>query len=130
MRNLNKNTFEVPRRPEPMCFSVRVKSDGGGRYGYYPLGEELREYEYLKRMASRALAEKIFENCQLFEIQNLGFEGVVLQMELTVSDRGTYENYTQVAKAEGREAGRIEAVRQMAASLPWGLAEATTEYYE
>lgn len=89
-----------------------------------------RIFDDLKRAAAHELADFIFAKCKFFEVPDLMGDDLKLQIELTINDRGAYENWLPVVEQRGKAAGERQAVKRMVDSLPYGLADAAREFYE
>jgi hypothetical protein len=119
-----------PEQPEPMNFAFdRCVSRDDLRF-CRTVEERNRLFEGLKRYAAGCLADHIAKHCKWFERSYPMDDGLRLRLELTISDRGAYENWVPVAEARGSARGKEQAIREMVASLPYGLADAAREYYE
>jgi len=119
--------YEPPKRPIAETFTYQHILD------WMEL-ERLRDdkgfVRYLKRHMAHSLADMIIEKCQLFQMPEM-YElarGTPIRMELTINDRGAYENIIpherDVAKREGVKIG-AERVEK---SLPYGFE--LNQFYE
>lgn len=127
---LRPKEIRNPTPPAPMNFAVRQVADERDLRMARSLEDRQSLFDRMKRHAAHKLADHIFEHCKFFEVPDLMSRNLLLQLELTISDRGAYENYLPVARQQGRAEGRAQAIKQMVESLPYGLADATTEFYE
>lgn len=132
IQNYHLRPIEIlrPERPEPLNFAVREIADAFELRMARTPEERGRVFERLKSQAAGKLAKFIFGNCKFFEVPDLMSNDLKLQIELTINDRGAYENYLPVAEQQGEAKGRAMAVKQMVESLPYGLADAAAEFYE
>jgi hypothetical protein len=95
--------IDRPHRPEPMNYAVRHTLT---RFDIDHLQRSPEAFaQDLKRYMAQKLAAHLVENCSLFEIPDCAHEGMTVQMEVMLNDRGAYENYNLVAKDEGRREG-------------------------
>lgn len=119
-----------PQKPKPLSFAVRkVAEDFELRMARTPLDRQ-RIFDRLKNQAAHELARLIFENCKFFDVSDVMSNDMKLQLELTINDRGTYENWLPITEQQGKAEGRKQAVIEMVESLPYGLADAAAEFYE
>lgn len=118
-----------PERPAPMNFAFRRAVDW--RELSFCRTQEEREmlFTRLKRYAAGALAEHIAQHCKWMERTMPTDGSMLLQLELTIQDRGAYENWLPRAREEGRKDGWNAAMNAATKSLPYGLADAATEFY-
>lgn len=119
-----------PQAPAPFTVAVREIADAFELRMARTPQERGQVFERLKRNACQKLAVHLFQNCKFFEVPNLMSDDLQLQIELTVSDRGAYENWLPVAEQRARREGERKAVARMVESLPYGLADAAREFYE
>lgn len=124
MRNMSEAFIrELPERPISEVFAYRRVVEP---YEFKVFKSDPGYLKSLKHHMARALAEMIVDKCQLFELPS-DMEinrGVPIQMECTINDRGTYENWLPVARGEGWKEGRKHALE----SLPYGVEPGL--YYE
>jgi hypothetical protein len=95
--------IDRPHRPAPMNYAIRHVLDRRDIELMRLSPEAFRQR--LKRYMTEKLAAHLVENCSLFEIPEYAHEGMAVQMEVMLNDRGAYENYIPVAKDEGRREG-------------------------
>lgn len=121
-RELSQVWAPVPKRPEPLTLRVRVQL---GRWMVADLQrdpEKLRKI-VIRRMAGQ-LADEIAAKCLPFDVESLFNREPVVEMELAINDRGSYEHWLP----HERRAGHKEGVTQERARLPYGLE--AERYYE
>lgn len=84
----------------------------------------------IKGRASRELADHIIEKCHLFEIPSFVElrGGVPVRMELTINDRGAYENLIPRERADARKEGIDIGASRVTKSIPYGFEP--NAYYE
>lgn len=123
--------YEVrnPDRPQPMNFAFRETVDHRQLSFCRDMDDRRRLFDDLKRRAAHALAQHIAKHCKWFDASPPTYGELAIQLELTISDRGSYENWLPVERQAGRREGREQALKQCAESLPYGLAEAAMEFY-
>ena len=73
--------------------------------------------ERIKSDLSHDLANNIIDKCQLIEFPEVFKEGAVVRLELSINDRGRYENWLPIARDEGKK----EGIKQAIENLPYGL---------
>lgn len=129
-RDLMPLEIRRPDRPESMNFAFRKSVDPESLYFARSADDRQRLFDRLKWDAARALADHIAKHCKWFDRSTPMNRDMAIQIELTINDRGAYENFFPVAKQEGRKEGWASAMRAAAESLPYGIADAATEYYE
>jgi hypothetical protein len=122
--------IQNPEPPRPINFAFQRAVDPFELSLCRDHNDRRRLFDSLKRKASAALADHIAEHCKWFDIPAPERRGMVLQLELTISDRGAYVNYSRVARDEGFRDGWSRAQATCAASLPYGIADAAQEFYE
>ena len=121
--------YEPPKRAEPKVFVYQRVLDRN-ELEYLRRGLEVDYVKYIKRDMARALADHIFKECQVFQIPGMQelMQGYPIRMELTINDRGTYENLIpqaeRVARSVGIKAGKDEVKR----TIPYGFEP--EQYYE
>lgn len=122
-----------PARPEPTLFAfdegvdqheLAIARRHEGQEGVDRL------FERLKRKAAQRFAEHIANHCQWFEVKDAMSRELRLRLEVTLSDRGSYENWLPVAEHRGRHLGWKQAMQACTESLPYGMADAAREFYE
>lgn len=121
--------YEPPKRAEPKVFVYQRVLDRN-ELRHLKTGSEVDYIQYIKREMAHKLADHIFKECQVFqipEVQEL-MQGYPIRMELTINDRGTYENLIpqaeRVARSAGVKAGKDEVKR----TIPYGFEP--EQYYE
>jgi hypothetical protein len=121
--------IQFPEQPAPLNFAFRDRIDQR-RLAWCRSPEE-REVMFrdMKHRASHALAKYIAEHCKWFERPSFLGPEMELQIELTISDRGAYENLVPGARLAGKREGHTLAMKQCAESLPYGLADAAVDGY-
>lgn len=119
-----------PLPPESLVFACREIADAFELRMARTPEERGRVFERLKKQASRKLAAFVMENCKFFEVPDLMSDDMRLHIEVTINDRGAYENWLPVAEQRARREGERKAVTRMVESLPYGLADAAREFYE
>jgi hypothetical protein len=79
--------------------------------------------QYLKKRMAVAIAEMMVEKCELFELPDIAalHHGVPIQMEVTVNDRGAYENLLPMEREHGRQEGVKEGRQRVLEALPYGI---------
>ena len=119
--------YEEPKRPKTEVFSYEHRLDP------YELEATRHRNDFkvwLKRRMANELAEHIIDKCQLFRMPDMRDleRGIPIRMELTINDRGTFENaryaIEDAAKRQGVKTG-IESVKK---SMPYGFE--LDQYYE
>lgn len=129
-RDMMPEEVRHPERPEPINFAYRERVDFGDMRDPTDPRERHEHFERLKRNAANKLANHIAMHCKWFDMRDpLAGGDVVLQLELTIADRGAYENWLPNERGAGKREGYAAAMKQAAASLPYGLADAATEFY-
>ena len=119
--------YQEPKRPKTEVFVYQHVLDP---FEVECLRHRPEFVESLKRMMAHKLADHILETCQVFEIPEFRAleRGVPIRMELTINDRGTFENaryaIEDAAKRQGVKTG-IESVKK---SMPYGFE--LDQYYE
>ena len=88
--------------------------------------------DYLRRMAASELADAILEHCAFFHKDwfDVTDPDPRVRIELTVNDRGTYENMIPNERREAADQERVRTTKRLTESLPYGLAEAAQDFYE
>ena len=90
--------------------------------------------ESIKRQMTHALAAFIINKCQLFQMTKMHDleRGIPIRMELTINDRGAYENIIPReradAKREGIKVGIEVGIERVKRSMPYGFE--LDQYYE
>lgn len=90
--------------------------------------------ESIKRQMAHALVDFIINKCQLFQMPKMHDleRGIPIRMELTINDRGTYENALPRAREkafqEGLKMGIEMGIEEVIGSLSYGLEP--DQYYE
>ncbi len=121
--------YEPPKRAEPKLFVYQRVLDKHELRHLRP-GGEIDYIQYIKRDMADKLADHIFRECQMFQIPGVPelVQGYPIRMELTINDRGTYENLIphaeRVARSVGVKAGKDEVKR----TIPYGFEP--EQYYE
>jgi hypothetical protein len=104
-----------PTRPEPINLAIRHVINW-------------REFEFRKHdpediartvkhyMVSK-LSAALMERLQPFIVESMTGDGMVYQMEVMLSDRGTYERWLPVENEAGRRQGKKEVLD----ALPYGM---------
>ena len=124
--------FEIrhPERPEPLDFAFDRCIPWEELRFCRTQEERERLFKDLKRMAAHQLAQHIAKHCKWFD-RGMQLDGSMrLTLELTINDKGAYRNWIPQAEQEGRKEGWASAMREAARSLPYGLADAASEFYE
>jgi len=121
--------YEPPKRAEPKVFTYQKVLDRNELQHLSRRGE-VDFIRYIKQGMARALADHIFKECQVFQIPEMRelMSGYPIRMELTINDRGTYENLIpqaeRVARSNGIKAGATAVMR----TIPYGFEP--EQYYE
>jgi hypothetical protein len=111
--------IDRPHRPEPMNYAIRHTLT---RFDIEQLQRSPEAFaQTLKRYMTQKLAAHLVESCSLFEVPELAYEGMSVQMEVMLNDRGAYENYIPVAKREGRDEGWKAAREAERMARPYGM---------
>lgn len=119
-----------PQAPQSLNFAVReIAEEFELRMARTPQERE-QVFERLKQRAAYKMADYLFKNCKFFEVPDLMSRDLKLQIEITIEDRGAYENWIPVAEQRGKALGRKQAIKEMVESLPYGMADAAREFYE
>jgi len=119
-----------PERPAPMNFAFRRAIDRHELRFCRSVEEREALFTRLKRYAAGALAEHIAAHCKWMD-RSFPMDGsLLLHLELTIQDRGAYENWLPRAREEGRRDGWKDAMTAATRSLPYGLADAASDFYE
>ena len=90
--------------------------------------------ESIKPQMTHALVDFIIKKCQLFQMPKMHDleRGIPIRMELTINDRGAYENIIPReradAKREGIKVGIEVGIERVKMSLPYGFE--LDQYYE
>ena len=90
--------------------------------------------ESIKRQMTHALVDFIIKKCQLFQMPKMHDleRGIPIRMELTINDRGAYENIIPReradAKREGIKVGIEVGIERVKRSMPYGFE--LDQYYE
>lgn len=90
--------------------------------------------ESVKRQMANALVDFIIKKCQLFQMPKMHDleRGIPIRMELTINDRGAYENIIPReradAKREGIKVGIEVGIERVKRSMPYGFE--LDQYYE
>lgn len=128
--DLMPHEIRYPERPEPINFAFRRQADWHELSFCRSREEREQLYARMKRHAAHALAEHIAAHCKWMDRTAPHDKDLVLQIELTIQDRGAYENYIPKARQEGRSEGWSAALKAATQSLPYGLADAASDFYE
>lgn len=121
--------YEPPKRAEPKVFVYQRVLDRD-ELKHLRRGAEVDYIQYIKREMAHKLADHIFKECQVFQIPGMRelMAGYPIRMELTINDRGTYENLIphaeRVARSKGIKAGATAVMR----TIPYGFEP--EQYYE
>lgn len=110
-------TFERPRRPEPMTIAFDYKVDPLKREMHQRAGMLDAFVRNVKYEACLELAEKILERIQFFSEQDILYGTETLRLELTINDRGSYQNWLPKERAFGVRAGAEATIK----ALPYGM---------
>lgn len=125
-QDFDSATFQRPQEPRPETFCIQRTFDA------YELEQARRigvsVLDQAKRWAAHELANHIADHCKWFDPGSAWFDNrsKTFRIELTINDRGSYEHMIPRAKEEGRRLGREQTKK----SLPYGLADACSEFYE
>lgn len=86
--------------------------------------------ESIKRQMTHALVDFIIKKCQLFQMPKMHDleRGIPIRMELTINDRGTYENALPRAREKAFREGVKSGADEVIKSLPHGFEP--DQYYE
>ena len=119
--------FEVPKRPVSEVFTYQHVLD------YHDIEMVRRDpkfIERIKKMMARELADHICEKCQVFEIPSMAdlYHGLPIRMELTINDRGAYENWIPNERREAHTNGVKVGADRVRKSIPYGFE--IDSYYE
>lgn len=129
-RDMMPEEVHFPARPAPINFAYRERVDLRDMRNPYDPKERHEHFERLKHHAADKLAQHIAAHCKWFDMPDpIAGGDLVLQLELTISDRGAYENWLPHERGAGKREGYATAMKQAAESLPYGLADAATEFY-
>lgn len=119
--------YEPPKRPISETFFYQHVLD------WMELESLKRDKGYvraLKRRMAHSLAEMIVEKCQLFQMPEMHElrDGTPIRMQLTVNDRGAYENIIPRERAEAKREGVKIGAERVEKSLPYGFEP--NQFYE
>lgn len=108
--------YKPPARPEPINLVLRHVIDWRvfemwRRQDLEGITREVQNYMVSKLTAA------LMERLQPFIVESASSEGMCYQMEVMLSDRGTYERWLPVEN----EAGRREGYKQAVEALPYGM---------
>lgn len=119
--------YQEPKRPKTEVFVYQHVLDP---FEVERLRHRPEFVESLKRMMAHKLADRILETCQVFEIPEFRAleRGVPIRMELTINDRGTYENWIPRERDAAKREGFRVAVEEVRKSTPYGFE--LDQYYE
>jgi len=121
--------YEPPKRAEPKVLVYERVLDRH-ELQHLKRGAEVEYIRYIKQEMAHKLADHILKECQVFQIPGMQelMRGYPIRMELTINDRGTYENLIpqaeRVARSVGVKAGKDEVKR----TIPYGFEP--EQYYE
>lgn len=118
---------EIPKRPKSEVFAYRHVLD---RFDLERMKNDPEFLRYLKGRMARSLADHIVEVCQLFEPPAGSdlMRGHPIQMECTINDRGSYENWIPVERDRARVEGVKIGAKRVRDSIPYGFEPGM--YYE
>lgn len=119
-----------PEAPRPATFVYRRSVDRTMLQFCRTREERDRLFEDLKRGTARELAQHIAAHCKWMDREPIGFGDLCLELELTIHDRGAYQNYVPEARLQGEKSGWTRAMDAAARSLPYGLVDAAGDFYE
>jgi hypothetical protein len=127
---LPEEMFSLRRpAPEPITFRFDAEPDARDLAMCRGIREREELWARWKRRAAVELAEVIAKHCRWFDASS-PINGPSVRLEVTLHDRGQYERWLPVERAQGRNEGDARAVKRLTDSLPHGLADAATEFYE
>ena len=83
--------------------------------------------QFLRSKAAASLAEYIMDNCQFFDA---GWRptGLVARIEITLNDRGAYENMLHDVRREQRDITRYQTLEEVKRYTPYGFERG--EFYD
>jgi len=118
----------IARPPEPITLAYRMcVSPREMEMARFMTRQDLKK-EIVRSMA-HALAKEIAEKCAPFELPQEFYPGQTLvQMEITLHDRGAYEHMLPHARQEGKKLGAEMQRRVDEARTPYGFEPET--FYE
>ena len=119
--------YEVPKRPKSQVFTYRHVLD---EFELREIRHRPNYVSHLKRRMANELADHIVKECQLFQMFDMAdlYRGVPIQMELTINDRGSYENFLPIVKHEARKEGVRVGSDAVKRTIPYGFEP--EQYYE
>lgn len=123
MREVRNLFVEHPKRPEPIELAVQevihwVDLDARGRWGVLGNAEKLK---YIKRSMVQKLATELIERLEPFIVQDMCQKGEVYRVQVTLSDRGAYENWLPAERESGRRQGYKQGDEALRNRLPYGI---------
>jgi hypothetical protein len=119
-----------PEPPKPFNFAFRSVVPQEELRFARSIDERRYLFEQLKRRAAHELALSIAEHCKWFDASMPMNGDLALQLEVTINDKGAYKNWIPRAEQEGRAEGWARAMSAAARSLPYGIADAASEFYD
>lgn len=124
---IRETLYTVPTRPKTEVFAYQHVLDD---YEMMCMREDKGFVKYLRQKMAHALADLIVEKCQLFQVPGMRdlYRGVPIRAELTVNDRGTYENWLPKVEQIARDKGFKSGVSAVKNAIPYGFEP--EQYYE
>jgi len=121
-------TIEVPQRPTPKTLRIDIPVHREARELARRFGDLTRWAKQEKAYMVAKLAEALSKDLQLFSENDLMAARETISLELTLNDRGSYQNWLPHERSEGRNEG-VKAERQRGERVtPYGMEP--ERYYE
>ena len=119
-----RNLFVVtPKRPDPIEYAAEeiIPWHELGRHRKWGVLGNEHKLEYIKRCMVHKIAEALVEKLEPFIVQRDCEEGEAYRVQVTLSDRGAYENWLPMERKAGRREGFMQGEKAIKARLPHGI---------
>lgn len=124
MRLKSRNVFvPAPSRPEPIEFAVQevIDWDDLGVRGKWGVLGDKEKLKYIRSRMVHELSAALLDRLEPFIVQHMSAEGEVYRIQVTLSDRGAYENWLPAERKEGQREGFKSGEQATRARLPHGI---------